>query len=38
MKMDREMKRIVGDSGDFIPLEQRYDWLPEISYEPKKKR
>lgn len=36
-KMDQEMRRIIGDSGDFIPFEQRYDWLPEIKYEPKKR-
>ena len=31
-KMDEALKRICGDSGDFIPFEQRYDWLPEIRY------
>ena len=36
-KMDREMKRIIGDRGDFIPFEKRYEWLPEISYGPKKR-
>lgn len=31
-KMDMAMKRICGESGDFIPFEKRYDWLPEITY------
>ena len=31
-KMDEALKRICGDSGDFITFEQRYDWLPEIQY------
>jgi predicted TIM-barrel fold metal-dependent hydrolase len=31
-KMDEVLKRICGDSGDFIPFEERYDWLPEIRY------
>lgn len=31
-KMDRLMKQICGDTGDFIPFEQRYEWLPEITY------
>lgn len=34
-KMDAAMKRICGKSGDFIPFEKRYDWLPEISYDKK---
>ena len=31
-KMDRLMKQICGDSGDFVPFEERYEWLPEITY------
>ena len=31
-KMDAAMKRIVGTNGDFIPFEQRYEWLPKITY------
>lgn len=31
-KMDEAMKRICGDTDDFFPFEQRYDWLPEITY------
>lgn len=31
-KMDEAMKRICGDTGDFVPFEKRYDWLPEIRY------
>ena len=26
-KMDAAMKHIVGTNGDFIPFEQRYEWL-----------
>jgi len=35
-KMDRLMKQICGDSGDFVPFEERYEWLPEITYGTKK--
>ncbi len=35
-KMDRLMKQICGDSGDFVPFEERYEWLPEITYGQKK--
>ena len=35
-KMDRLMKQICGDSGDFVPCEERYEWLPEITYGQKK--
>lgn len=35
-KIDAAMKRICGNSGDFIPFEQRYDWLPDITYGKKK--
>ncbi len=35
-KMDRLMKAICGDSGDFFPFEERYEWLPEITYGKKK--
>lgn len=35
-KMDRLMRQICGDSGDFFPFEERYEWLPEISYGKKK--
>jgi len=31
-KMDQIMKQICGDSGDFVPFEKRYEWLPEITY------
>lgn len=31
-KMDQAMQRICEGSGDFIPFEKRYDWLPEITY------
>lgn len=34
-KMDEIMKRICGDSGDFFPFEERYQWLPEIRYDDK---
>ncbi len=29
--MDAAMKHIVGTNGDFIPFEQRYEWLPQIT-------
>lgn len=32
-KIDAAMKLICGDSQDFIPFEQRYEWLPEIRYD-----
>ena len=35
-KMDAAMKRICGKSGDFVPFEKRYEWLPEITYGMKK--
>lgn len=35
-KMDRLMQQICGDSGDFVPFEERYEWLPEITYGTKK--
>lgn len=35
-KMDRLMKQICGDSGDFVPFEERYERLPEITYGQKK--
>lgn len=35
-KMDAAMKRIVGTNGDFIPFEQRYEWLPQITYGKKR--
>ena len=35
-KMDRLMKQICGDSDDFVPFEERYEWLPEITYGQKK--
>ena len=31
-KMDEALKRICGETGDFVPFEKRYDWLPEIRY------
>lgn len=31
-KMDVVMKRICGETGDFFPFEERYQWLPEIRY------
>lgn len=34
--MDAAMKRICGKSGDFVPFEKRYEWLPEITYGQKK--
>ena len=30
-KMDAAMKRICGKRGDFVPVEKRYEWLPEIT-------
>lgn len=33
VKIDAAMKLICGDSQDFIPFEQRYEWLPEIRYD-----
>lgn len=30
-KMDAAMRRIIKEP-DFVPFEQRYDWLPEITY------
>lgn len=30
-KMDAHIKAIC-KSGDFVPFEKRYDWLPEITY------
>ena len=35
-KMDRLMRQICGDSGDFVPFEKRYEWMPEITYGQKK--
>lgn len=35
-KMDAAMKAIVGNNQDFIPFEQRYQWLPEIRYDGKR--
>ena len=35
-KMDRLMQQICGDSGDFVPFEELYEWLPEITYGTKK--
>ena len=35
-KMDAAMKAIVGDHQDFIPFEQRYEWLPEIRYDKRR--
>ena len=35
-KMDAAMKHIVGTNGDFIPFEQRYEWLPQITYGKKR--
>lgn len=35
-KMDAAMKSIVGTNGDFIPFEQRYEWLPKITYGKKR--
>ena len=32
VKMDEAMKRICGETGDFFPFEERYQWLPEIRY------
>lgn len=32
VKMDEAMKRICGDTGDFFPFKERYQWLPEITY------
>ena len=34
-KLDDKIKAIC-KSGDFVPFEQRYDWLPEIRYENKR--
>lgn len=31
-KMDAALKRICEGTGDFVPFEKRYDWLPEITY------
>jgi len=31
-KMDEALKRICGSTGDFVPFEQRYEWLPKIEY------
>nr|WP_325297130.1 hypothetical protein [uncultured Dysosmobacter sp.] len=33
-KMDESLRRIIPDP-DFLPFEERYDWLPEIKYGPK---
>ncbi len=30
-KMDEKMKRIVGENGEFIPFEKRYDYVVHIS-------
>lgn len=30
-RMDRQIEAIC-KSGDFVPFEKRYDWLPEITY------
>ena len=35
-KMDAAKKHIVGTNGDFIPFEQRYEWLPQITYGKKR--
>ena len=35
-KMEAAMKAIVGNNQDFIPFEQRYQWLPEIRYDGKR--
>lgn len=35
-KMDGPMKQMCGNTSDFIPFEQWYEWLPEITYGPKK--
>ena len=35
-KMDAAMKAIVWNNQDFIPFEQRYQWLPEIRYDGKR--
>jgi len=29
-KMDETLQRILGKTVDFVPFEERYDWLPEI--------
>lgn len=34
VKMDEAMKRII-PADAFIPFEERYEWLPQISYEKK---
>lgn len=33
-KLDERLRAIC-KSGDFAPFEQRYEWLPEIKYEPR---
>lgn len=35
-RMDDAMKKICGKSGDFVPFEKRYNWMPKITYEAKK--
>lgn len=32
VKMDEAMKRICEKHGQFVPFEERYDWLPKITY------
>lgn len=34
-KLDALLRQIIKPP-DFVPFEKRYDWLPEITYEPKK--
>lgn len=34
VKIDEAIKRIIGES-DFVPFDQRYEWLAKISYDKK---
>lgn len=37
-KPDDAIHAIVKDSGDFVPFEERYEWLPEITYDVEGKK